>query len=134
MEEIKDDSLMKQVQPISMEDHELKYEKVELSICDEDYYTSIFPFKYTDHLKDEDIQDDLISAFSKYPPLIDDHLSNDDIYEMLKPFDLMLNSHVKRINDHNGGFGYVVIDEFLESTKKERVKDEITNMLHLETQ
>lgn len=78
------------MQPLCIED------EVELSIYDEDNYTSICPFKDTNHLKDEYIQDDLTGAYFEDQPLTIDHLSKYELCEMHEPFNLILDNHVKR--------------------------------------
>ena len=96
-----------------MKDCGLAHEELELSICDEDAHLSQCVVQEIDHLKDEDIQDELIDAFSEDFPLNYDHLSKDELYEMLRTSNLILHNHVKRRSDQDGIFGYVVIEYFL---------------------
>ena len=115
VEEIKDNSLMEHEKPLWMEDLELEGEEVKLFVCDEDDYTSFCSLEETNYLKGEDIWYDLTSVCSRHPPLTIDNLSKDEIYEIIEPFNLILNNHMKRRSDQDGGFGYVVIEDILES-------------------
>lgn len=83
-------------------------------ICDENDYPSPCPLEDNCHLKDEYFQDELTGVCSRDPPLITDHLLKDELYEMIEPFNLIFDSHIKRRSDQDGGFGYVVVEYFLE--------------------
>ena len=91
---------MKWEKIICMEDPRLEDEEVELSICDEDGHPSLCPMEDIDHLKDEDIQYELIGVCSGDPSLTVDNLSKDELYQMLEPFNLILDSKkVVRMED-----------------------------------
>ena len=115
-------SINRTSQHLSMENPDLEDNEVELSICDEDDYTSLFSLEDTDHLKDEYFQGEIDGASFNDPPLFVDHILKDENFEMLEPLNLILNKHVKGRNDQDGAFGYVFIEYFLESDKKESVQ------------
>ena len=53
-----------------------------------------------------------MDSFYEGPPLIIDHLSKDELFEIIKPFNLILDKNAKFGSDQNGGFGYFVIEDF----------------------
>ena len=53
---------------------------------------------------------------------------------MIKPFKLILDNNGKVGSDQNGGFGYVVIEDFLESIKEEDVQVELADVFYPKTQ
>ena len=94
VENTKEDSLMKQLLPLCMEDCELKDEEVEFPFSKEDDYPSLCALKHIDHFKNEDIQDEVTSAFSKYPRVTSDHLSEDELFEKLNSSELVVDKTV----------------------------------------
>ena len=90
--------------------------------------------KDTDLLKNEDLQDELVSTFFQDPQMASDHLLKDDVFEKIDSYNLVINKNGNDKSDQDGGFGYVVIEYFLESFKEENVQANLTDMLHLETE
>lgn len=101
---------------------------------DEDAYTSLCPLQDIDYLKEEYAQDEILGTFYEDPSLTINHLSKYELCEMREPLILILDNRVKRRSDYDGVFGYVVIEYFLKSIKKESVQVETTNRFHSEIQ
>ena len=81
---------MEQVQPLCMEYFEVEDEEVEFPLCEEGDYPSLCIEEYTDQLKNEDTQDELIGVFSEYPQMTSDHLSKKDPLKNLTISNLLL--------------------------------------------
>ena len=73
-----------------MEDSRIEDEEVEHSICNEDDYPSLCPLQETYILKQQYVQVEGVDAFSKGPQLNVDDIPKDEICEMLKPFNIVL--------------------------------------------
>ena len=92
---------------------------MEHSICNEDDYRSLCPLQGSYILKEEDAQDEGVDAFSEGPQLNVDHIYKDELCEMLKPFNLVLDKNGNVWSYKDCGFFYIFIEEFLQSLKKE---------------
>ena len=73
MENVKNEPLMGQLQSLSLKDCGIEDEEVECTLCEEDDYPSLYVEVYTDQFKNEEIQYDLTSSFSKHPQVPSNH-------------------------------------------------------------
>lgn len=90
VEEMEEYPLMEQVQPLCMENPELEYEEVELSISVEDDYISPCSLEDTNHLNDENFKGEIVGASFNNPPSSNTHIYKDELCEMLEPISLFL--------------------------------------------
>ena len=92
-EGVEEDSRIEHVKLLFMEDSKIEDEEVEHSICNEDDYRSLCPLQGSYILKEEDAQDEGVDAFCEGPQLNVDHIYKDELCEMLKPFNLVLDKN-----------------------------------------
>ena len=121
MEDIKEDALMEQVQPPCMEYCELEDKEVYFPLCEEDDYPSLCIIRNIDDLKNDEGKDELITMLCDESWVVGDHLSKHDIIENYISSHHLITRNRNVGSDQDGGFGYVVIEDFLESFKKGNV-------------
>ena len=90
------------------------------SLCDENI----------DHLDKENAKDNISYILCDELQEIDDHLSEHEIIEFFLFSDHLLSQNTNAVSDQDGGVEFDIIEGFLESTEKENILVELTNILH----
>ena len=83
-------------------------------------------------MKNDEGKVELTTILCDESHVIVDHLLEDESIENSISSRHLISQNTNIGSDQGGIFGYVVIEYFLESFKKENIQDKLTNMLHLE--
>ena len=75
LEDIKEDPLVEYVQHPCTKDCELEDNEVDFPLCEQDDYASLCVIRDTNHLKDEDIHDDLMTILCQETQVTINHIS-----------------------------------------------------------